>query len=350
MQEKNSPKKKTIYLVCWYLLSFPGGAEKSIVQELKRYQAQGYETKAITFDEGVAKGRTVHEGIEVLNYPLPRKFANLSRYCMLALNQSFIKQKLTDHLPSLQKAEVILTQSINAPLVAAFCRFHHLPYHYYLRDENNLNIFVNYEQGFRRVLKQGKDLLEHRCKTFYIAHNREALRGAKKIIANSQFMKQLLQKKFHRTALVRYPDINYRALLHARSPAKKKQYITFLGAGNAIKGDDIAHKIAQQLPRQKFLFVGRVPAKKIVGNITYIPWEKNIARVYAQSRIIIMPSRWMEAFGRVVLEANHLGIPVITSNKGGLPEANKHKDLIVEQVEDVAAWLQKLKQANKKLS
>jgi glycosyltransferase involved in cell wall biosynthesis len=35
---------------------------------------------------------------------------------------------------------------------------------------------------------------------------------------------------------------------------------------------------------------------------------------------LIVPSLWNEPMGRVVLEANSFGIPVIGSNRGGIPE------------------------------
>jgi glycosyltransferase involved in cell wall biosynthesis len=55
-----------------------------------------------------------------------------------------------------------------------------------------------------------------------------------------------------------------------------------------------------------------------------------------------MPSRWNEAFGRVVLEANYLGIPVITSNRGGLPEANNNRELIINDLENIGEWVNKI--------
>src|SRR5262249_21620774 len=44
--------------------------------------------------------------------------------------------------------------------------------------------------------------------------------------------------------------------------------------------------------------------------------------VYCDTRILLVPSQWEdETWGRVVSEAQLSGIPVITSDRGGLPES-----------------------------
>ena len=35
--------KKKAFLLSWYFPSFPGGAEKSILEELKKYKSNGFE-------------------------------------------------------------------------------------------------------------------------------------------------------------------------------------------------------------------------------------------------------------------------------------------------------------------
>ncbi|MGL4553677.1 MAG: glycosyltransferase, partial [Gemmataceae bacterium] len=42
---------------------------------------------------------------------------------------------------------------------------------------------------------------------------------------------------------------------------------------------------------------------------------------YRESRAVLVPSLWKEAFGRVAAEAMMSGIPVLASDRGGLPEA-----------------------------
>src|SRR6202044_3424093 len=43
--------------------------------------------------------------------------------------------------------------------------------------------------------------------------------------------------------------------------------------------------------------------------------------ILAQTRILMMPSLWYEGFGLIVMEAMLRGIPVVSSDSGGLKEA-----------------------------
>ena len=45
-----------------------------------------------------------------------------------------------------------------------------------------------------------------------------------------------------------------------------------------------------------------------------------IEKQYIKADVLVVPSIWDEPFGRVVIEGNSYGLPVICSNKGGIPE------------------------------
>lgn len=59
--------------------------------------------------------------------------------------------------------------------------------------------------------------------------------------------------------------------------------------------------------REKTEFYGKLPRKQVIDLIQ-------------SSSIVVVPSVWPEPFGRVALEANCLGVPVVASRIGGLPE------------------------------
>jgi glycosyltransferase involved in cell wall biosynthesis len=59
----------------------------------------------------------------------------------------------------------------------------------------------------------------------------------------------------------------------------------------------------------------------LVPHVTLHPPQKDMRKVYGRCKILLAPSTCEEAYGRVATEAQFSGIPVIASNRGGLPEA-----------------------------
>lgn len=93
----------------------------------------------------------------------------------------------------------------------------------------------------------------------------------------------------------------------------------------------LVQRARQEAPDMRFLVVesrgALAPALQRLGfsadileQITLLPQQQQMAQVYAQTRILLMPSFWFEAAGRVLVEANANGIPVLASNRGGIPE------------------------------
>ena len=75
-------------------------------------------------------------------------------------------------------------------------------------------------------------------------------------------------------------------------------------------------------------------------NVTHMGWSNNTAYPFSRAKVVIVPSIWNEAFGRVAVEAKFLDIPVLVSNKGGLPEAvNYESKFIVGSFEDLKSKL-----------
>ena len=54
-----------------------------------------------------------------------------------------------------------------------------------------------------------------------------------------------------------------------------------------------------------------------------LPNCRHIAEFLRRTRVLLMPSLWYEGFGLIVMEAMLRGIPVVSSDAGGLVEA-KH--------------------------
>src|SRR5205085_5252608 len=104
----------------------------------------------------------------------------------------------------------------------------------------------------------------------------------------------------------------------------------------AMKGISIFLALAKSLPDIRFaavltwgttaedrLALGQLPNVKLLNPVD------DIDEVFAQSRILLMPSLWSEAFGLTAIEAMLRGIPTLASNVGGLPEAKLGVDYVL---------------------
>jgi glycosyltransferase involved in cell wall biosynthesis len=118
----------------------------------------------------------------------------------------------------------------------------------------------------------------------------------------------------------------------------------------AVKGVDLALEIAALCPKIPFAFVRAWPLgfteetslkRKVsrLGNIVLRERTTDMRTVYRDTRILLVPSQWEdETWGRVVTEAQFSGIPVVTSDRGGLPESAGPGGIILPHDAPAALW------------
>jgi len=113
----------------------------------------------------------------------------------------------------------------------------------------------------------------------------------------------------------------------------KKNLITFVGKLNKAKGYDIFGntiiKILNNFKDWRASVVGDEARDKIYFNHKHLKIHgflehKKVLKIYENTSIAVVCSRWEEPFGRTSLEASSRGSAVIISKRGGLPETTKH--------------------------
>src|SRR5262249_28320054 len=78
-------------------------------------------------------------------------------------------------------------------------------------------------------------------------------------------------------------------------------------------------------------------------NVQLVARTEDMASIYAQTRVLLVPSQWDETWGRVASEAQFSGIPVLSSDSGGLPEAVGHGGILLRRDDPAEVWADSLR-------
>lgn len=166
-----------------------------------------------------------------------------------------------------------------------------------------------------------------------------------RFVANSHFTAKRHREAFGINCAVIPPLVNpdlYRT-------ASTRTNVTFINP-YPVKGLEVALGVAGRCPDIPFTFVESwgidadrraVLAQRLAGlnNVTFQPRTSDMKSVYGKARILLAPSLWEEAWGRVATEAHYSGIPVIGSRQGGLPEAIGPGGLTLDMDAPLADWV-----------
>jgi hypothetical protein len=140
---------------------------------------------------------------------------------------------------------------------------------------------------------------------------------------------------------VLYPSISTaRHVMPTRS--KTPSQIVMFNPVNR-KGSRIIRELAFRSPNHNFRLVeGKEPVDVDVASLknVMVCRRSNDVRLMLEDAIVtLVPSQYEEAFGRVVIESQINGIPVIASDRGGLPEAVGAGGILVKKYDDVSEWM-----------
>lgn len=119
---------------------------------------------------------------------------------------------------------------------------------------------------------------------------------------------------------------------------------------SADKGAELTLKIAAHLRDISFVLVDNWTATRtnamqiirkasLLSNVTLRRARLDVRPLYARTRLLLVPSFCQEAWGRVVTEAQIAGIPVIASNRGGLPEAVGDGGIVLDPEGPFDEWV-----------
>ena len=169
-------------------------------------------------------------------------------------------------------------------------------------------------------------------------------------VANSHFTAKRFDDLFGSSCTVIYPFIDWDRY-RVNSTGREVLFVHPVEK----KGVRMAAALAQTCPELSFTFIGAssydetaedlsLPEAKDLLNCTFLPFLEDMTQAYARARVIIVPSRWEEAYGRIVNEAQVSGIPPIVADRGGLPEAVGEGGIVLAADAGIEQWAETLRE------
>lgn len=78
-------------------------------------------------------------------------------------------------------------------------------------------------------------------------------------------------------------------------------------------------------------------------NVEWRPATEDVRDLFEESRLLLMPSVWEEAYGRTVIEAQLSGLPVLASKRGALPDTVGQGGVVLDLHAPLEVWTQALR-------
>lgn len=165
-------------------------------------------------------------------------------------------------------------------------------------------------------------------------HIRSLLRNTRGIVTVSNYMRNYIKQWSGLDSTVLYlPSYGTGPYTHFHN--FDSGYVLMVNPCS-YKGISIFLGLARSLPHVKFAaipFWGTTAEDRAalmqLPNVTLIKPERNLDDIFKQTKVLLVPSVWGEAFPQVVGDAMLRGIPVLASNAGGLPETKLGVDYVL---------------------
>jgi glycosyltransferase involved in cell wall biosynthesis len=340
-----------------------GGAERSAYNLINWLQAQGHDCAVLTTakDEAdMCDGASDEKGIKIYRVLMPRaypmtEFLNTPQWKKPLWhvqdhfdprNAGIMARVLDAFAPDFINIHMLQGLGYNA--LAEIGR-RDIPVCYVLPDLGLACIRMN-------MFKRGTDCQSHcgACQ-FSTRYKLAKLRGLRRLGFCSP-SRAILQKLSDYVPVEKYPHISilnpnkYPKPNRPRRPGGEFRFV-YVGRLHESKGIDVLLAAAARLAASHDLsvtVVGGGPSEealrerfgafawcRLTGNVS----QAEVANFIGDSDVLCIPSLWLENSPGVVIHALGLGVPVIGSDKGGIPELVRHgENGLLATAGDVEAW------------
>lgn len=208
-------------------------------------------------------------------------------------------------------------------------------------EENSLEIIRTISDSMKVPVVLRVNHAEWTEEEIYIASQKVSL-----IIFVSNFIAQKYRHVTHCNTAIVHPIYDWRLWMVKQN---SRRFISMLNPVTH-KGGDIFIKIVKSLPDKFFLAQGGAKQPDIkLEDHTNLEWrsrvlgniENNMGLSYflGNTKFLLLPSQWEDAMPGIAIQAMKNGIPVIGSNRGGIPEIIGDAGIIINDYQSIEAWI-----------
>ncbi len=214
------------------------------------------------------------------------------------------------------------------------------------------DVVVTSQHGpwMERLAEHAADLpfvvYEHEISTAMYSPPRE-LRPRLRYVANSAVTAAHLKRTADLDAVVVPPIFGIPQYAGQRSFGTKALFVSM----QVSKGADIVLQLAAARPDVGFVICATwtqdLPGTNALraramtlANVTLLPNQPGLGQLFGQTRVLLMPSRWEEAWGLTATEAQVCGIPVLASTRGNLPETIGAGGVLLDPDGPIERWIE----------
>jgi glycosyltransferase involved in cell wall biosynthesis len=305
-----------------------GGGIRSNIEFIK-FLSQRHEVTVVTvalsnnWDEMI-----FNKNVTVIKLPGNYTFTKWF-VCFFSLNYL-----INDIVSTKQVSHVFSTRSLSINAARIKKRFK-IPY----------TIITRAYEDYSEIKKEkSSNLLKNWVKNTFISEKLNlAYHSADSIMFNSIFLRDYYFKNLmlNKKSYIQYPTVH---LNNENARVKKIRNVGFIDKNNN-KGSNVVKFLIQNNPNLQFKVFGETNlSDSIAENVNLRGYIENPAKIYEQIDLLLVPSQWPEPFGRVAVEAQDAGIPVLVSDKGGIIEAVPDPLFRVSPHDCLETWNKRLKE------
>jgi glycosyltransferase involved in cell wall biosynthesis len=301
-----------VNILCIDQFSNLGGGQRSLLDMLPALSARGWRPSVATPGEGPFSAALRKRGYRTHTVACGI-YASKKKPLAQVLKYAFELPRMVSSLAALTKADEIDLLYVNAPRLVPPAAW------------------IAYRTGIPLVFHCHNRLLQHSAVTL----TGQALELASAhVIACCQHAADPLREYVEPQRL----HVLYNGVAETAGRPRVSHRIRRIGVVGRVEVEKgqlefvrAAKLVSKEFPDCRFAIVGapmfsgteyygKVIASSEQLSVDFIGWQENMAKVYSDLDLLVVPSSASEATTRVILEAYSAGIPVVAFPVGGIPE------------------------------